>query len=200
MYDFYKEIEKIYLTLDSSHFNGFITGDGPLPCDLLFIGEAPGKYEVQEGRPFVGLAGKTFETYLEFAGIKRSDIRITNTCYGRPVKMKVLKNNKISYSNRTPLKNEISIFNDILDKEIELCKPKVIVSLGNTPLKRLYGQVPISSCHGVPIFLEKYNSYLFPMFHPSALTYNRGEEFKNIYMEDWSNLAKFLENFRTDLN
>lgn len=193
MYDFYKEIEKIYLTLNPEEFDGFITGAGPLPSSLLIVGEAPGKYEVIERKPFVGLAGKTFEEYLKFAGIKREEIRITNTCYGRPIKKKILKNNKISYSNRTPLKGDIIAFSHILDKEIELCKPKVIVSLGNIPLKRLLGQVPISTCHGIPTFLENYNAYLFPMYHPSALTYNRSEEFKNTYMEDWSKLSKFLE-------
>ncbi|MFA9399077.1 MAG: uracil-DNA glycosylase [Clostridiaceae bacterium] len=189
---FKKEIENIYNTLDSEKFSGFITGDGKIPSDILFVGEAPGKSEIELGKPFIGQAGSTFELYLNKIGIKREDIRITNTCFARPIKKKISKNGKISISNRTPLKSEIEAFRDILDTEISLVNPKIIITLGNIPLKRLTDFKAIGTCHGELFFNEDIKRYIFPMYHPSALTYNRNDVFLNIYEKDWFKLKKVL--------
>ena len=194
MIDFYKSIEKIYKSSSPGSFNGFITGDGKIPCPILFIGEAPGKNEVLEGKPFVGVAGKNFEKYLNLIGLTRDHIRITNTCYGRPIKEKILKNGKISISNRTPKISEINMFYEILDLEINACSPKIIITLGNTPLKRILGQGTIGDYHGKCIKSEKYNCLVYPMYHPSALTYNRNDKFEKMYKDDWLKL-KMLQIF-----
>ncbi|HBJ2611523.1 uracil-DNA glycosylase [Clostridium botulinum] len=172
---------------------GYITGDGPIPCDILFIGEAPGKNEVEEGKPFVGMAGKNFEKYLNSIGLKREFIRITNTCFFRPIKIKEGKNGRISISNRPPKVSEISLFSSILDEEINLVNPKLIITLGNVPLKRLTSFKSIGDCHGNIYFIENLNRYVFPMYHPSALTYNRSEEFHKIYENDWVKLREALD-------
>lgn len=172
---------------------GWIMGDGPIPSDILFVGEAPGKTEIQVGIPFVGMAGRTFENYLNIIGYKRDNIRITNTCHFRPIKIKTLSNGKPSISNRAPNTSEIALFKDILDAEILMTNPKIIVTLGNVPLKILTTFTSIGSCHGELYVNKRLTKYIFPMYHPSALTYNRGEEFLKTYEKDWRRLKKTIE-------
>ncbi|MGO5067419.1 uracil-DNA glycosylase [Clostridium sp. LCP25S3_F8] len=172
---------------------GYITGDGPIPCDILFIGEAPGKNEVEEGKPFVGMAGKRFEKFLNSIGLKRETVRITNTCFFRPIKIKEGKNRRISVSNRPPKVSEISLFSSILDEEINLVNPKLIITLGNVPLKTLTTFKSIGDCHGNIYFIENLNRHLFPMYHPSSLTYNRNEDFHKMYESDWLKLREILK-------
>lgn len=173
---------------------GYITGDGPIPCDILFVGEAPGKTEVEEGKPFVGMAGKTFESYLNSIGLSRDKIRITNTCFVRPITIKEGKNGRTSISNRPPKTKEVEMFREVLDEEIALVNPKVIVTLGNVPLKRLTNFKSIGECHGSLYFNEELKRHVFPMYHPSALTYNRNEEFLKLYEKDWVSLSDALKN------
>lgn len=172
---------------------GFISGDGPIPSDILFVGEAPGKTEVEEGKPFVGMAGKTFEKYLNTIGLTRDKIRITNTCFFRPITIKEGKNGKASISNRTPRQSEVDLFKDVLDDEINLVNPKIIVTLGNVPLKRLTTFKSIGECHGKLYYNEELKRHVFPMYHPSSLTYNRNESFLKTYEEDWLKLKEALE-------
>lgn len=173
---------------------GWITGDGPIPANVMFIGEAPGKTEIEEGKPFVGVAGKTFEGYLNLLGLSRKDIRITNTCFFRPIKLTLGKTGKTTVSNRTPKISEVNLFKDILDEEISLVNPKIIITLGNVPLKRLSTFKSIGECHGNLIYNETLKRYIFPMYHPSALTYNRNDEFKSMYDNDWMKLKNTLNN------
>lgn len=171
---------------------GYITGDGPIPCDILFVGEAPGKTEVEEGKPFIGMAGKNFEKYLNSIGLSRDNIRITNTCYFRPIKIKEGKNGRATTSNRPPKTSEVELFREVLDKEINLVNPKIIITLGNIPLKRLTNFKSIGECHGTLYFNEELKRYIFPMYHPSSLTYNRSEEFSDMYKNDWNKLKEAL--------
>ncbi len=140
MYEYEKLKEKIKLICENynnSPIGGYITGDGPIPCDILFVGEAPGKTEVQEGKPFVGMAGKTFEKYLNYVGLTRDNVRITNTCFFRPIKIGESTTGRKTIKNRTPKVSEVSLFKDILDEEINIVNPKIIITLGNIPLNRL---------------------------------------------------------------
>lgn len=187
------KIKKISENYKDDKIGGWITGDGPIPCDILFVGEAPGKTEVQQGKPFVGLAGETFETYLHSIFLTRNKVRITNTCFFRPIKTKEGKTGRITISNRPPKVPEIKLFKEILDEEISLVNPKIIITLGNTPLKRLTNFKSIGECHGELYYNKDLKRNIFPMYHPSALTYNRNEEFKKMYKEDWLKLKKTLE-------
>lgn len=191
--DIKQKIKTIAENYKTEPTGGYITGDGPIPSDILFVGEAPGKTEVEEGKPFVGMAGKTFESYLNSIGLSRDKIRITNTCFVRPITIKEGKNGRTSVSNRPPKTNEIEMFREVLDEEIALVNPKVIVTLGNVPLKRLTKFKSIGECHGSLYFNDQLKKYIFPMYHPSALTYNHSEEFLHNYEADWEKLKKALE-------
>lgn len=171
---------------------GYVFGDGPIPCNILFIGEAPGKTEVEQGKPFVGTAGKTFEKYLNFIDLKREDVRITNTCFFRPIKFKISQNGNKTISNRTPKISEIKLFKEVLNEEISVVNPKIIITLGNIPLKSFTKFDSIGKCHGTLYFNKDIKIYIFPMYHPSALTYNRNETFHFTYKNDWEKLKGIL--------
>lgn len=172
---------------------GWITGDGPVPCEIMFIGEAPGKTEVEEGKPFVGIAGKNLEYYLNLVGLTRNEIRISNTCFLRPIKINTSKTGRTTISNRAPKTKEVEMFRDVLDQEILLVNPKIIITLGNIPLKRFTKFNSIGQCHGVLIEDNDNKRNVFPMYHPSALTYNRNDEFKSMYTSDWLKLKDVLQ-------
>lgn len=171
---------------------GWITGDGPIPADIMFLGEAPGKMEIEQRKPFVGAAGKNFQKYLDLIGLSREDIRITNTCFVRPIKYKEGKTGRVTVSNRPPKPKEIELFREVVDDEIKYTNPKIIVTLGNVPLKRLTKFNSIGECHGKLVFNEELNRYIFPMYHPSSLIYNQSEAFHKNYEEDWLELGRQL--------
>lgn len=193
----YEEIVQKIKTIAENYkdepIGGWITGDGPIPCGILFVGEAPGKTEVEEGKPFVGMAGKTFESYLNSIGLSRDHIRITNTCFVRPIKTKEGANGRISISNRPPKPREVEMFREVLDAEIALVNPKIIITLGNVPLKRLTKFKSIGECHGQLYFNSQLNKHIFPMYHPSSLTYNRDAAFLQTYKDDWQKLKEALK-------
>ncbi|KEI00267.1 uracil-DNA glycosylase [Clostridium botulinum] len=186
-------IQEIVKEYNSEETGGFITGDGPIPCDVLFIGEAPGKNEVEQGKPFVGMAGETFNNYLKSIGLSRDKVRITNTCFFRPIKKKVGKTGRTTISNRPPKVSEVNLFRDILDDEIAVVNPKIIITLGNVPLKRLTEFKSIGDCHGNLYYNVILKRNIFPMYHPSALTYNRNDKFKTMYEDDWLKLKEVLK-------
>lgn len=174
---------------------GWISGDGPIPCKIMFLGEAPGKTEVEAQKPFVGMAGKTFEHYLNSIGLTRNEVRISNTCFFRPIKISEGKNGRKTISNRPPKPAEIELFREVLDEEIRLVNPSIIVTLGNVPLKRLTNFKSIGECHGQLYYNEKLGCNIFPMYHPSALTYNRNEEFLKAYEADWQKLRNIINHY-----
>ncbi|WP_461207760.1 uracil-DNA glycosylase [Clostridium sp. DL1XJH146] len=191
--EIHNNIKKICNSYSNDSTSGYVFGNGPIPCPILIVGEAPGKTEVELGRPFVGKAGKTLDKYLEIAQLERNDVRITNTCFFRPIKIKFNQNGKSTISNRTPKAKEIDLFREVLDEEIRLVNPRIIITLGNIPLRRFTSYKAIGNCHGNIIFSEKYNLDIFPMYHPSSLTYNRNEEFETKYRADWKKLKKKLD-------
>jgi uracil-DNA glycosylase len=191
--DIRNRIKSIAESYTAEPTGGYITGDGPIPAEILFVGEAPGKTEVEKGKPFVGMAGKTFEKYLNIVGLTRDKVRITNTCFFRPITIKEGKNGKPSISNRTPKQSEVDLFKEVLDEEIRVVNPKVIVTMGNIPLKRLTKFKNIGECHGKLYYNESLQRHVFPIYHPSALTYNRSEDFLKAYEEDWQKLKDALE-------
>ncbi|CAM3293635.1 MULTISPECIES: uracil-DNA glycosylase [Saccharibacillus] len=199
----------------SYDLEGFLLGQGAIPAQIMFVGEAPGATEIVEGRPFTGQAGKVLEEYLKKIGLTRQDIYISSAVRSRPFKDKVVagtapgKEPRISRSNRTPTKNEVLAHAPILDAEIELVQPRVIVPMGNIGLHRLIGShETISSLHGKvlegPIQrLEEVSdphsryvfgdrSYsIFPLYHPAAVIYNRSLE--AVIERDLTALKQFLD-------
>jgi DNA polymerase len=105
-----------------------VNGDGPEDADVLFVGEAPGESEDEEGVPFVGRSGDVLDDELRDAGLPRADIRITNCVRCRPPE------------NRDPSQEELANCRPYLEREIELVDPEVIVTLGKVPGEHLLGR------------------------------------------------------------
>jgi len=109
-----------------------IFGEGTLNSRLAIVGEAPGKREVEEGRPFVGNAGKLLDELLEEAGIDRSKVYVTNV-----VKVRPTKEDGGRVQNRPPRAGEVKEGVEVLREELDLIKPEALVLLGTTPAKAL---------------------------------------------------------------
>ena len=162
-----------------------VHGDGRPSAAVMLVGEAPGARETEEGRPFVGAAGKTLNAFLSGAGIDRSALYVTNAVKFRPTKPSPATGKKV---NRPPTLREIAALRPVLLREIEIIRPKFIVTLGNSPLKALKIRRPISEIHG-QLLLTDFGR-LFPMFHPAALIYNRA--LTPLYEEDMGRLADLI--------
>ena len=131
-----------------------VPGEGPPDADIMFIGEAPGFHEDQQGRPFVGAAGQFLEKLLASINLSRHDVYIANVIKCRPP------------NNRDPQPDEMAACRLHLDRQIELIKPKMIVTLGRFSMQLAFSGVTISRVHGIP---KKVGDVVyFPMFHPAA--------------------------------
>lgn len=173
-----------------------VFGEGLSDCpQIMLIGEAPGAQEEEQGKPFVGKAGKNLTELLDTIGIQRSDIFVSNLVKIRP--------SKISKAGRTvnrpPDRKEINLFTPWLFKEINIVKPKLLVTLGNTSLKAIAGKDSIiGSMHGqlTQVAITDDNDgtnkefNLFPMYHPAAIIYNRS--LTAVYHEDLQKLASII--------
>lgn len=173
-----------------------VLGHGSLNSSIMLIGEAPGAKEVELGQPFVGQAGKHLDEFLEILDIKKENVYITNSVKYRPTKSNP-KTGRLS--NRTPRKNEIDDFRKYLFEEIKIIDPKIIVTLGNTPLKSIYNKtLKIGDVHGnrFKVEIENIEYNVFPLYHPAAIIYNRS--LKEIYMDDLLKLKAEMD--RTNKN
>ena len=131
-----------------------VPGEGPEDARIMFVGEAPGFHEDQQGRPFVGAAGDYLEQLLAGINMTRQDVYIANVVKCRPP------------SNRDPQPEEISACKPYLDRQIELIKPKMIVTLGRFSMRLAFTGVTISRIHGTT---KKVGDIVYyPMFHPAA--------------------------------
>ena len=131
-----------------------VSGEGPEDAEIMFIGEAPGFHEDQQGRPFVGAAGRFLEELLESIGLTREDVYIANVIKCRPP------------SNRDPLPDEIEACKPFLDQQIKLIQPKLVVTLGRFSMARAFPKARISHIHGQP---RKIGGVIYyPMYHPAA--------------------------------
>lgn len=131
-----------------------VPGDGPANATLMFIGEAPGFHEDQQGIPFVGAAGKFLNELLQKANIDRGMVYITNVIKCRPP------------GNREPQIEEVAVCTPYLDQQIEIINPRVIITLGRHSMNRAFPDEKISVVHGQP---RKVNERVyFPMYHPAA--------------------------------
>ena len=141
-------------------------GEGDPASDLMFVGEAPGYHEDQQGRPFVGQAGKLLEQLLATIGLTREQVFIANVLKSRPP------------NNRDPRPDEIAACQPYLWRQIELIRPKVICTLGNHATKLLTGNpAGITRVHGHPQATEigGVSLYLYPIFHPGRGALHAGD-------------------------
>ena len=132
-----------------------VPGEGPADADILFIGEGPGFHENEQGRPFVGAAGRFLEELLETVRMSREQVYITNVVKCRPP------------GNRDPHPEEIeTCTRDYLDRQIQAIKPKVIVTLGRFSMALYLPNAKISEVHGQPLRVK--GRLVMPMYHPAA--------------------------------
>jgi uracil-DNA glycosylase family 4 len=158
-----------------------VFGAGNANADLMFVGEAPGASEDEQGVPFVGRAGKLLEKLLGEIGLQRSEVFIANTLMCRPP------------GNRDPLPLEIENCHEYLLEKIELIQPTVICTLGNFSTKLLRGDpTGITRLHGQPevLTLGRRAVRLYPIFHPAAALYT--PRMLETLREDFGRLPELL--------
>ena len=136
-----------------------VPGKGSFKADVIFVGEAPGRNEDQNGEPFVGIAGKKLSEALEEAGVLREEVYITNTVKCRPPK------------NRIPNPIEKEKCQEYIQKEIQIIKPQIICILGNTAFGSMLGGNEITKYRGKIGIKE--NQLYFITIHPAATIYNQ---------------------------
>ena len=153
---------------------------------LMLVGEAPGEQEAMQKRPFVGKAGKLLDAFLESLCIARSSIYITNTVKIRPT----LQGPYGRLSNRPPTPDELALFLPWLMAETAVVSPKLLVTLGNTPLKAFLGeQAVVGHYHGRSALTSR-DVPLFSLYHPAAVIYNPA--LKSTYEHDLILLKEHL--------
>lgn len=152
--ELYEEIANCRDCELAKHRTKVVPGEGPEDAELLFIGEAPGWYEDQQGRPFVGPAGAFLNQLLSSIGLSREQVYIANVIKCRPP------------GNRDPLPAEIQACRKWLDRQIEIIQPRIIITLGRYSLARYFPNESISKIHGKARKEGKVVCY--PMYHPAA--------------------------------
>jgi uracil-DNA glycosylase len=158
-----------------------VFGAGNADAELMFVGEAPGASEDEQGLPFVGRAGKLLEQLLEEIGMARSEVFIANVLKCRPP------------GNRDPLPVEIENCQDYLLRQVELIQPTVICTLGNFSTKLLRGDpAGITRVHGQPeeLALGRRTVRLYPIYHPAAALYT--PRMLETLREDFGRLPELL--------
>jgi uracil-DNA glycosylase family 4 len=154
-----------------------VMGDGNADADIVFIGEAPGKNEDEQGLPFVGAAGKFLNEMLASINMERSDVYITNIVKYRPP------------NNRDPHPDEKAAFLPFLRSQLEVIEPKLIITLGRHSMDSLLPGLQISKVHGQP---KRYNSRVYmPLFHPAAALYNGG--MRQTLIDDFAKIPQVLK-------
>ncbi len=157
-----------------------VPGEGPAKAEIMLIGEGPGFYENEQGRPFVGAAGKFLDELLEKAGVGRKDVFITNVVKCRPP------------GNRDPLPEELQACNAYLDRQIEAINPLIIVTLGRYSMAKFLPNVRISEIHGQPAWVR--GRLVIPMFHPAAALHQ--PSLKTSVERDFARLPEWIQQAR----
>ena len=185
-----KKLSALYQPLKSMKGNPFVIpgstqmvfGEGPADTKIMIIGEAPGKEEDLQGRPFVGRSGKLLTKSLEKIGLTRADTYITNIVKTRPP------------NNRAPLPKEIEIGRELLLKQIEIIQPTIICTLGACALVGLDADsiskpIRITKIRGQ--LFEYQNRKLVPTLHPAYIL--RNPSATNLFISDLLTIKKLSE-------
>jgi len=167
-----------------------VFGNGNEKATIVFIGEAPGKEEDKEGRPFIGRSGKFLNEMLKMIGMKREDVYITNTVKYRPP------------DNRDPLPEEKSACLPWLVEELKMIRPTLVITLGRHAAGTFFPEGKISEIHG-KLLKKKVNfvvdekkismptEYYFPLYHPAAALYNGA--MRETLIKDFKKIPKILK-------
>jgi DNA polymerase len=195
-----KEIELDKIAREVKAFKGLdiaknathpVPGEGNPDAQIMFIGEGPGFYEDQQGRPFVGQSGKLLEkTLKEILNLDRLEVFITNIVKFRPP------------DNRDPLPEEIEACRDWLDRQITIIQPKIIATLGRFSMAKFIPDVTISRVHGQSRFYmlpaTSYKMIIFPMYHPAAAL--RAGSMMQEFVADFNKLKDLLTIQKNELS
>ena len=154
-----------------------VPGEGPAHSEIMFIGEGPGFYENEQGRPFVGAAGQFLDQLLAQAGLKRSEVWIGNVVKCRPP------------GNRDPQPEELAACDVYLERQIKAINPSIIITLGRYSMGKFMPGVKISTVHGQ---MRKVGErYVIAMFHPAAALHQAS--LKPAILADFAKLPELLE-------
>jgi DNA polymerase len=159
-----------------------VFGSGSPNADLMFVGEAPGFHEDQQGVPFVGQAGKLLDKLLAGIELTRADVFVANVLKCRPP------------GNRDPLPEEIAACEPHLFRQIELIEPRLVATLGNFATKLLSGKpAGITKVHGYEqeVTLGARTVLLYPLYHPAAALYT--PSMLKVLEEDFARIPALLE-------
>lgn len=159
-----------------------VPGEGSPDAWLMFVGEAPGKNEDLQGKPFVGASGKLLTAMLAGIGIARDEVFITSILKYRPP------------NNRDPKPQEVRAFLPYLVQQIEIIQPKLIVLLGRHAMNAFLPDLRISDVHGQ--LINKNDKAYLPLYHPAAALYNGG--LRQTLTEDFNKIPKILEFMKTN--
>ncbi len=166
-----------------------VMGDGNPDADIVFIGEAPGKNEDEQGLPFVGAAGKFLNEMLAAAGMTRGDVYITNIVKYRPP------------NNRDPLPEEKAAFLPYLLKQLEIIDPRVVITLGRHSMEYFLPEAKISQVHGHAvrrqvIYHDKsaHEWLIVPLYHPAAALYNGS--MRSVLIDDFLKVPEMIKAIR----
>lgn len=193
---------------------GFVYGDGPEKPEIMLIGEAPGEFELIDGIPFIGRAGKELMKSLATIGLTREDVYITSAVRSRPYRWGTKRNRDGTTMerkyNRPPTQKEILAHAPMLDFELANVKPKIIVTLGNVGLQRLLGKkAKVTKLHGQllekpiqhlgdlddKLFTHTTEQYkIIPTFHPAAVFYRPSH--REALEADWLAIGRILADIK----
>jgi len=153
-----------------------VPGEGPENAQIMFVGEGPGYHENEQGRPFVGQAGKFLDELLASIKMKRADVFIANVVKCRPPQ------------NRDPEPDELVACNDYLERQIVQINPKVIVTLGRYSMEKFFPGAKVSSIHGQAKRVK--GRLVVAMFHPAAALHQ--PKYRSMIEEDFKKLPDYI--------
>jgi uracil-DNA glycosylase family 4 len=174
--DLYEQIAQCFKCEIAKSRCHVVPGEGAENADIIFIGEAPGWHEDQQGRPFVGPAGQFLDRLLASINLSRQQVYIANVIKCRPT------------DNRDPLPTEIQNCRPWLDSQIEIIKPKMIVTLGRYSMAKYFPGKSISKIHGTA---QKRDGVIYyAMYHPAAALHQ--QSLKQAIEADMLKIPKIL--------
>lgn len=168
-----------------------VFGEGD-PCSLMVIvGEGPGEREEEEGRPFVGRAGALLNTLLASVGLRRQELWITNVLKRRAVR---LVDGKVK--NRPPMADEVAVYREYLERELQIISPKIVLCLGNLAANTLIHRgFRMTREHGV-WFPRPDGKKLMATFHPAYILRQRGSVREEVLRQAREDFAAAAEEYR----
>jgi len=160
-----------------------VPGAGNPEAKIVFIGEAPGFHEDQQGLPFVGNSGKLLDKLLSSIGISRSDVYIANILKHRPP------------DNRDPLPQEIKVCTPYLKAQLQILEPKIVITLGRFAMNYFFPDELISRVHGqiLPLLWHDLSLSIIPVYHPSAAL--RNGQMNQALVADFQKIGKYLQTY-----